>query len=210
MDLILIRHGQAQWNADQGGVNEDPPLTALGRKQAQRAGAYLRSEFRISALYASTMARARATAEIINEYLGLERIVYLDELREFSEDYSADMPHFASPLEALHLTEPVRPLQISRHYSTFQERVQRGLETILAAHLDLAETDAQIAVVSHGGVMGTILRSVTGSHHFSFQTENTGMHILRWQDQRWHILALNRVEHLQCEQWRGLEEGRDA
>lgn len=243
MDLILIRHGQSEWNAGQSGGNDlssrrstevapgaqgndaslavatssvnsqpmaqpsgalatDTPLTAWGCEQAERVGAYLRAEFNIIALYSSTLLRARATAEIINKYLGLERIIYLDALREFSEDYSPYMPRYASPIDALHLAEPVRPPQVSSYYAAFQARVQHGLETILMAHLDVADTDVQIAVVSHGGVMGTIIRTLTGSHHFSLHAENTGIHILRWQAARWHILALNRIEHLQCAQWR--------
>jgi broad specificity phosphatase PhoE len=208
MDLILIRHGQSQWNADQTG-GEDAPLTAKGRAQAYRAGLYCRAQFQIRALYSSTYARARDTAEIINSFLQLEPITYMDALREFSEDYADHMPKFDSPVAALEIPEPVRPAYVSDYYITFHERVLHALREILYAHADLAETNAQIAVVSHGGTMGTMIRALAGSHHFSLNTENTGIHILRWQENRWHILALNRTEHLECERWQH-EKGKDA
>lgn len=208
MDLILIRHGQSQWNLDQTG-GEDPLLTAHGRMQARRAGIYCKSQLRLRVLYASTYLRARETAQIINSYLGLDHITFMDDLREFVEDYSPQMPRFDSPIAALQLKDPVRPAYISDYYVAFQERVTRGLAAILAAHQDLYSTDAQIGIVSHGGTMGTIIRSLAGSHHFSLITENTGIYILRWQDMRWHMLAINRTEHLECERWLH-EAGKDA
>ncbi len=208
MDLILIRHGQSQWNVDQTG-GEDAPLTALGRKQARRAGVYCKSQFHLRALYASTYARAKNTAEIINSFVNLERVTFMDELREFMEDYSEKMTRFDSPVAALQLNALIHPQDVSDYYITFHARVLRGLQEILCAHADLYDTDAQIGIVSHGGTMGTMLRSLAGSHHFSLNTENTGIHILRWQEQRWHILAINRTEHLECERWEH-EAGKDA
>lgn len=208
MDLILIRHGQSQWNVDQSG-GEDAPLTTLGREQARRAGIYCRTQFQLRALYASTYERARDTAQIINSFVGLEKITYLDGLREFNEEYSDRFPKFESPMAAFDLSEPIRPAYVSDYYISFNERVMRSVAEILGAHADLYESDAQIGIVSHGGTMGTILRAFAGSHHFSLDTENTGITILRWRKQRWHVLAINRTEHLECERWEH-EVGKDA
>lgn len=208
MDLILIRHGQSQYNLDQTG-GWDAPLTAWGREQARRAGIYCRTQFQLGALYASTFARARDTADIINTQVKLEHITLLDELREFDDDYGFQMPRYESPGAVLQANARILPADISPQYAAFQVRVQRGLERILAEQAHTFETGAQIGIVSHGGTMGTILRTITGNHNYSLNTENTGIHILRWQEQRWHILALNRTEHLECERWQH-ERGKDA
>jgi broad specificity phosphatase PhoE len=208
MDLILIRHGQSQWNLDQTG-GENAPLTALGREQARRAGIYCRTQFNLRALYASTYERAQDTAHIINSFVKLEHIAYVDELREFEQEYVDRMLQFESPIAALELNSAIAPAQISEYYVSFHARVLQGLKKILCAQQAWFDTDAQIGVVSHGGTMGTILRALAGSHHFSLNTENTGIHILRWQEKRWHILAINRTEHLECNQWEH-EKGRDA
>lgn len=208
MDLILIRHGQSQWNVD-GTGGEDAPLTTLGREQARRAGIYCKSQFKLDALYASTYERAQDTAQIINSFVGLDKITYLEGLREFNEDYSDQFPKFETPFAGFDVREPIRPAYLSDYYITFHERVLRALEEILAAHADWYETSAQIGVVSHGGTMGTILRMFAGSHHFSLNTENTGISIMRWRGQRWHLHAINRTEHLECERWQH-EVGKDA
>jgi 2,3-bisphosphoglycerate-dependent phosphoglycerate mutase len=193
MDLILIRHGQSQYNADQTG-GEDAPLTELGRMQARRVGTYLAARFDIDALYASTYSRARETAEIVNSFLGLELRLEPD-LREAAYEYGAGLRLFPDPCAAFAPHPAIGTQDISEYYVEFQARVIGALNRILAAH-----SEGQVAVVSHGGTMGTIIRTLAGSHQFSVHTENTGIHLLHWENHRWHVVALNRVEHLLSEQ----------
>ena len=67
--LYLVRHGQAHVNVSQvmGGPRGDTGLTALGIRQAQRLRDRLQNDREIHAdvLLASTLPRARETAEII-------------------------------------------------------------------------------------------------------------------------------------------------
>jgi len=69
--LILIRHGQSEWNAIgrwQG--QADPPLDETGRRQARQTARALRAQ-QLGALVSSDLLRARETAEIIAEATGL-------------------------------------------------------------------------------------------------------------------------------------------
>jgi broad specificity phosphatase PhoE len=79
--LLLLRHGQSVWNADgrwQG--QADVALSALGERQAHEAAARL-SVGDFSRLISSHLQRARRTAEILGDALGLA--VEIDpELRE--------------------------------------------------------------------------------------------------------------------------------
>jgi len=76
-ELLLVRHGQTAWNAAgrwQG--HADPALSALGREQARTLASTLRAEQSgqdpvWSRLLASDLRRARETAEILGEVLGL-------------------------------------------------------------------------------------------------------------------------------------------
>jgi probable phosphoglycerate mutase len=65
--VLLLRHAQSEWNAAgrwQGWA--DPPLTALGRAQAEQAGERLRrSEPPLDRAVSSDLDRARTTARII-------------------------------------------------------------------------------------------------------------------------------------------------
>jgi broad specificity phosphatase PhoE len=65
--LILIRHGQTEWNATgrwQG--QADPPLNDTGRAQARQTALELRA-LKLDELISSDLRRARETAEIIVE-----------------------------------------------------------------------------------------------------------------------------------------------
>lgn len=72
MKIYLIRHGQSTHNAnDDTPHNPDPPLTRIGRQQAERTAAALRAEnLGAVALYASPMRRALETAAFLQA--GLE------------------------------------------------------------------------------------------------------------------------------------------
>jgi broad specificity phosphatase PhoE len=60
--IFLARHGQSEFNAEGRITGQlDPPLTAKGKKQAQRLARALHDE-RISAIYTSDLVRARETA----------------------------------------------------------------------------------------------------------------------------------------------------
>lgn len=70
--LILIRHGQSQWNAENrftGWV--DVPLSEAGRAEAKRAGERLAAEgVRVGKAFTSTLERAIETGRIVLETLG--------------------------------------------------------------------------------------------------------------------------------------------
>ena len=79
--LLLVRHGETDWNAEgrlQG--HTDRPLNDYGRRQAARLAEELADE-EFDAVYASDLARARETAEIVGGRLGLT-VVLDPDLRE--------------------------------------------------------------------------------------------------------------------------------
>ena len=74
--ILLARHGQTDYNAPpvriQGSL--DPPLNATGIAQARELAERVAGE-ELRALYASDMLRARQTAEIVGERVGLEPVI---------------------------------------------------------------------------------------------------------------------------------------
>jgi glucosyl-3-phosphoglycerate phosphatase len=73
VELTLVRHGESDWN-DQNviqGQNDTARLTALGRHQARAVAAGLRGTI-FDRVISSDLVRAKETATIIAEKLGLE------------------------------------------------------------------------------------------------------------------------------------------
>lgn len=83
MKLLFTRHGESQANIERIISNRDlaHPLTARGKAQALTLAEQLLTEG-IVAIFASPILRARQTAQIISEQLGLPFSVH-DALREF-------------------------------------------------------------------------------------------------------------------------------
>ena len=67
MNLILIRHGQSEWNAlNQFTGWKDPDLTAKGIEEAHNAGRIINDlEINFDLVFTSALIRAQNTAEII-------------------------------------------------------------------------------------------------------------------------------------------------
>ena len=71
--VILARHGETDWNASariQG--KSDIPLNGRGRAQARELAAAVQRLGTVEVIYASPLARALETAQIIGRALGLE------------------------------------------------------------------------------------------------------------------------------------------
>ncbi len=72
-DLLLVRHGQSEWNAlGRWQGQADPPLTELGRSQARHAAVHLPA---FDLLASSTLVRAATTADEIADVVGVGDIV---------------------------------------------------------------------------------------------------------------------------------------
>jgi broad specificity phosphatase PhoE len=78
----FLRHGETDWNAQ--GLSQghtDIPLNAVGLAQARRAARTLEGSG-IATVVSSPLGRARVTAEIVAEALGLPVAAFDDDLRE--------------------------------------------------------------------------------------------------------------------------------
>src|SRR5258708_4192830 len=81
--IFLIRHGQDFDNAaERVNGRRDTPLTALGIQQARETAERLREEESIALIYSSPLHRARETAGIIAETLGIGTVCIDEDLIE--------------------------------------------------------------------------------------------------------------------------------
>jgi 2,3-bisphosphoglycerate-dependent phosphoglycerate mutase len=162
--LLLVRHGETDWNADgrlQG--HTDRPLSDYGRRQAIQLAEDLAGE-ELDAIYASDLARARETAEIVGERLGLP--VALDpDLRE--KDWGN--------WEGLTSVERDRVEFVGESTEQHHERMIEALRRIADAH-----PGARVLVVTHGGSMRRVQTAAMG---FAMPVvENCGRWTCVWEN----------------------------
>ncbi len=145
-DLLLIRHGESEWNAAgrwQG--RADPPLTDLGRLQAAHAARALGA---VDALVASPLVRAHETASIIANELGIGPVEIEPALVERDAGAWSGMTRPEIEVEwPGYLADGRRPPGYEDDHS-FLARTRGALERIVAR--SACET---VIVVCHGGVI---------------------------------------------------------
>jgi broad specificity phosphatase PhoE len=163
-EILLVRHGETDWNAAgrlQG--HTDRPLSDYGRKQARRLAEELAAE-EFDAIYASDLARARETAEIVAELLHLP--VGLDpDLREKNW----------GTWEGLTSTERLDVELVGESTEQHQRRMLAALGRIAAKH-----PYGRVLVVTHGGSMRRVQTEALG---FALPVvENCGIWACGWEN----------------------------
>ena len=151
MELILVRHGLPERRDD----TSDPPLSAVGREQAQRVAAYLASE-RIDAVYASTMLRAIQTAEPFAARGG-HKITTHDGIVEFDRGSGAYIPMEELKRDDYPAWKAFASGEHGADIVAFHEVVVETLEAIVAEN-----AGKRVAVFCHGGVINVWTCHVLG------------------------------------------------
>jgi probable phosphoglycerate mutase len=154
--LLLARHGETDWNAAgrwQG--HTDVPLNAAGRAQALTLAARLRAEG-VRAIATSDLCRARGTAEIVGEALGLEVHLVDGALRERAygawEGLTRCECEARFPEEwARHVSDPRSPPPGGESADALLARV------VPAVHRAAERLASPTLLVTHGGVMRAFL-----------------------------------------------------
>ncbi|NTV63088.1 MAG: histidine phosphatase family protein [Oscillochloris sp.] len=205
--LYLIRHGEAFANVQPiiAGMRGDAGLTERGRQQALCLRDRLARTREIAAdvLIASTLPRARQTAEIIQPALGLP-IIFDDEVQELRIGEADGMTNaeawakFGRPDFDANPLRPIAPGGES--WGSFALRAAQALTRITREH-----AGKTIVIVCHGGVIDTAF-----IHFFQmpslvlpptdFHTRNTSITHWEYVQRRgrglWRINAYNDIAHL--------------
>lgn len=173
--LSLVRHGQTDWNLDQriqGGT--DIPLNRTGRAEAAETGLRLR-EREWHAIVSSPLSRAEETARIIAGELGLAGLKTVPALTERQHGQIEGLT-FAQRRDRFPDGVPVPGLESRQDVL---ERVLPALGEIAAQH-----DGKSVLVVSHGGVIGTLLRHASQGERprHNEMIANGSVHDFLWRD----------------------------
>jgi 2,3-bisphosphoglycerate-dependent phosphoglycerate mutase len=198
--ILLIRHGETDWNATgriQG--QSDIPLNASGREQARRVAQRLASE-PVQALYSSDLARAYETATIIGQPLGLTVVTSL-RLRE--RQYGAWEGLTSAEIQARYPEQFAEWRARSTDFAPPQgETTTQLLSRALTELQTIARRHARelVVVVTHGGLCYVLINHLLGNvdgDRREFTFANASIHALEVTGDRWCVRALNETSHLQ-------------
>ena len=200
-EFLLIRHGETDWNRAlrfQGQI--DVELNDMGLTQAARLAQHVRHSdwAQASHWHCSDLKRALQTAQPLvddpsllqaesnlrEQGFGIFEGKSVDELQRDEATLWAQWRCFDADFE----------LPGGESTRRFHARVMQHL-----AHLAEQHRGERLVVVTHGGVLDMVWRSVHGldlSGYRQCQIPNTGLNHVAWQDGVWRILDWARVDHL--------------
>jgi uncharacterized phosphatase len=190
--LYLVRHGETDWNLQrriQGST--DIPLNETGRAQARTTGGLL-ARRNWDAIYASPLSRAFETASIIASSVGLPAPTTEPLLVE--RNYGEAEGMTGTDIDALYPAGVDVPGRESREAVT--ARVLPALLAIAEQHHDQA-----VIVVSHGGVIRSVLNAVEHGAGTTELIRNGSVHSFSHVDGELTLITFDdpiEVESLDC------------
>lgn len=196
--VLLLRHGETALNrsgALRGQV--DVPLSALGEREAARLARRVRDEYALTALYASPLSRARATAEAVAVATGVA--VEID--ARFSDlDYAGWAGRCVETFstaerDAFHRwqRQPDVPLPGADDPHAAQRRAFDGLVERTRSR------DGCIAIVTHDAILQLLLCRILGIDLRSYRglVQHTAtLNELSRTGEIWNVHLVNSTWHL--------------
>lgn len=170
--LVLIRHGQSQWNLENrftGWV--DVPLTDLGREEARRGAALIRS-LRFDRAFTSVLQRAEDTLQIVLRELGqtalpIERDQALNERHygalqglnkaEMAKKFGQEQVHIWRRSYDVSPPKDVTEWNPNGISESLQDTAARTLPYFTTTILPLVKAGQTILVVAHGNSLRAIV-----------------------------------------------------
>lgn len=187
--LWLIRHGQTDWNLTgrwQGQATGAPGLNDMGRAQALALRDQLQ-DVNFSAIYSSDLLRARQTAELIAEPLGLT-VAPEPRLREINLGVWEGM--LSSEIEERYPQELAERIRDPFHARAPQgESPLEVAERVIAAVDDIAgkHQDESVLIVAHGVSLAVIICHAQGfplDEVYEHVPENAKPYRVQWNLKR--------------------------
>ncbi|MAS33079.1 MAG: hypothetical protein CL610_03670 [Anaerolineaceae bacterium] len=197
--ILLIRHGETDWNAEGRGQGFAPTgLNDKGRAQAEALAAHLAGR-PIEALHSSDLPRAMETAAPLSKALKLPILV-----DERWREIHLGMFQGLTRSEA----QQKHPAELAARYADYWNYVPTGGESrralqdrAYAAWQAVITQNAgpEIAIISHGGTINALLWKLFEADMVKFDRyiTNTSVTSMTQQNSAWQLQEIAAIPHLQ-------------
>jgi putative CRISPR-associated protein (TIGR02619 family) len=197
VEFVIIRHGH-HIGEYEGRIEgwADFPLSEIGLEQARVVAQRVKKEFKVNALYSSSLKRAQQTASIIGDEIEISPVV-LDDLKAMNYGDVGGLKKEEANIRY--------PLPRDRSYLhnkawgseseiEFNRRILESFYQIYYSHP--GET---VVIITHGTAIGAIFKEMLHlpmSHEFYVNAKDTSIHHFTFGPDQTIVHDLNNAEHL--------------
>lgn len=198
MDLIIIRHGESE--ADLLKVLEgraDFSLTQRGHLQAYGLSLWLKENADFNVILSSPLKRAKETASYISKAFKI-KVNYLDQLMEWDNGLLAGLS-IEEANRRFPLKDGIRKPHDTSANTESLIAFRARAEHFVSKLLDDYPEDAKICIVSHGGMITMLLRSLLKlpmDTNIRFGFSDTSICHIKINQSACQLLYVNKQEHL--------------
>lgn len=193
--LILIRHGQTEWNLKKFYCGStDLGLNHKGRQQVGRLAKRLKREL-IHKVYASDRKRAIETAEIAFNGFRIEKVPDLREIH-FGVFGGLNYKQIKKKYPAVYEKWLENPYSVTipngERLRDFKRRITGALRKIIAGN-----RNKSVAVVCHGGVISVFLNHILKERNFwKHIPGSASMSVVEFRNGKGRVKLFNDITHL--------------
>lgn len=192
LELLLIRHGQTDWNAERRIMGNEPiGLNSAGQQQIKRLAALLKP-LPLESIYSSPHRRAEETSHFLNEgrnlkiefHPDLREIEYGDWIGKTFHEIRSD-PNYVEYYRSPHLP-------VCKNGESLQTVQKRGVGFIESLRKEIKK--GRIVIVSHADWIKSVLLhylNVPLSQIYQLRIDNGSLSYLTLEDKRNRLIAVN-------------------
>ncbi|MFH1199235.1 MAG: histidine phosphatase family protein [Candidatus Omnitrophota bacterium] len=193
--LILIRHGQTQWNLKKKYCGfADIGLNATGKQQAKKLQKRLKNQV-IDKIYVSDRKRAIQSAKILFKERKIKIVPGLKEMN-FGIFEGLTYKQIIKKYGKLYSKWLNKPYSITlpkgEGLKGLEKRVAKAIKKIVSLN-----KNKTMAIVCHGGVTSAFLNYILKTKDFWGRvTDSTSLTIVEITNNKWKIILFNDTAHL--------------
>ena len=194
--LILIRHGETDWNVtSRAQGHQDEPLNERGIVQADLSGQFLRDNFDLQGIWSSDLVRCVRTADAIGAPIQLSKSI-----REVNfGDWEGQR------WDEIGRVDPQGRQRLSSGDPDFCPPGGESMRDVMArirrfiADTAVLESEGDIAIVAHGGSLKCLMVVLLGLPEYAvgrFHFSNCGVSVVSAGIEPGTLMSFNHTTHL--------------
>ena len=201
MRVILVRHGQTDWNREnifRGRI--DVELNPEGIVQSQKIGEKL-SKITVDGIYSSPLSRAMETAKIIASFHN-QPVEVLDDLTDidFGKWQGLSQQQAKEQYPQIYTTWQTRPENVKIPGAETLDDVRIRVINVLNGIFS-DQSDGTVIVISHGLINKVLLCAVLGlgnSHFWKIKQDNSAVNIFKYTERKSKVFLMNDTTHIRA------------